>query len=139
MISRGIPFGLVRREAADDVIVAMRESFDARNGGFGTSPKFPQPEAIELLHARTPDDQDWQRIADVTLDGMLAGALWDTVDGGFFRYALAEDWSQPRQEKLLETNAALLDAYAHAAVLRTRSDWREIAERIVAWSDSTLK
>jgi uncharacterized protein YyaL (SSP411 family) len=136
---RAMPFGLVRREAADDVIAAIRDSFDARNGGFGTAPKFPQPEAIELLHARASDDQEWQRIADVTLDGMLAGELWDTPEGGFFRYALAEDWSQPRHEKLLETNAALLDAYAHASVLRTRSDWREIAERIVEWCDGTLQ
>jgi uncharacterized protein YyaL (SSP411 family) len=136
---RNLPTGLVRRESADDVITAMRESFDARNGGFGTAPKFPQPEAIELLYARTTDDADWQRMADVTLDGMLSGELFDTIDGGFFRYALDADWTQPRQEKLLETNAALLDAYAFAAALRDRDDWREVARRVVTWCDETLK
>jgi uncharacterized protein YyaL (SSP411 family) len=41
--------GIVRREAADDVWSAIVESFDARNGGFGTEPKYPAPEAVELL------------------------------------------------------------------------------------------
>src|SRR5688500_8105246 len=33
--------GLVRREAADDVLTATIDAYDARNGGFGTEPKFP--------------------------------------------------------------------------------------------------
>src|SRR5262245_58590044 len=32
--------GIVRREAADDVWSALLDSFDARNGGFGTQPKY---------------------------------------------------------------------------------------------------
>ncbi|MFW6079420.1 MAG: DUF255 domain-containing protein, partial [Gemmatimonadota bacterium] len=99
--------GLVRRDAADDVLTAIRDAFDARNGGFGAEPKFPHPAAVELLYTLGARRRDAARVelADRTLDGMLAGELWDAVEGGFFRYALRADWTEPRSEKLLEVNA----------------------------------
>jgi uncharacterized protein len=130
--------GLVRREPADDVLTAVRAAFDARNGGFGDAPKFPHTDAVELLYAQAAVDPACVSLADQTLDGMLAGELWDGDDGGFFRYALATDWTDPRREKLLDTNAALLEAYALGAALRGRDDWRDIAERTVAWVDDAL-
>lgn len=138
--SRRPPVGLVRREAADDVVTALYDGFDARNGGFGTAPKFPNPDAVELLFTRAERlglDQDMV-MAERTLDGMLAGELWDPVDGGFFRYATAEDWTRPHYEKLLDTNAALLRAYALGASVTGREDFRRVAERTVEWVDRTL-
>jgi uncharacterized protein YyaL (SSP411 family) len=131
--------GLVRREASDDVFAATRESFDARNGGFGTEPKFPAGESIELLYARAlRSDPDSVLMADRTLDGMLAGDLLDREDGGFFRYATSADWTAARYEKLLEINALQLEAYALGACVRGRPDWSEIAGQIVAWVDRRL-
>jgi uncharacterized protein len=130
--------GLVRREPADDVLTAIQDAFDARNGGFGEAPKFPQTDAIELLYISMSEDERHGVMADQTLDGMLAGELWDCVEGGFFRYATGADWTAPRHEKLLDTNAALLEAYSLGAVLRGRDDWRTIAARTVAWADATL-
>lgn len=131
---------LVRREAADDVVSAVKHSFDARNGGFGEAPKFPYPDAVDLLfvESRLTRDPAFVDMADRTLDGMLAGELWDCVDGGFFRYALAPDWTAPRLEKLLDPNATLLRTFALGAAVRGRTDWRERAEAIVAWADATL-
>lgn len=138
--SRQPAAGLVRREAADDVLAATQEAFDPRNGGFGGEPKFPVPEAIEPLyvHARRSGNADWRLMAERTLEGMLAGELWDAVEGGFFRYALAADWTSPRCEKLLDANAGMLRAYALGAALQQRDDWRATAESIVVWVDATL-
>lgn len=133
-----ISLGLVRREAADDVATALRDGFDPRNGGFGDAPKFPQPEAIELLYALSRGDPTYAAMADQTLDGMLAGELWDAVEGAFFRYALNADWTAPRREKLLDANAAMLEAYATGAWLRARDDWADVAGRIVHWVDASL-
>jgi uncharacterized protein YyaL (SSP411 family) len=137
--NRQTALGLVRREAADDVMTATRDAFDPRNGGFGTAPKFPSPRATELLylHSRL-GDPGWAEMADRTLDGMLAGELFDRVDGGFFRYAMSDDWTAPRYEKLLDVNAAMLAAYAHGAHLRGRREWRAAAERTVEWADRAL-
>lgn len=131
--------GLVRREAADDVLSATIDSYDERNGGFGTEPKFPYVDAIELLCiAGTRESTDYLRMAEHSLEGMLAGELWDEVEGGFFRYATAADWTAPRYEKLLSANAAMLRTYALGAHVRARADWRNVAEQIVAWVDGTL-
>lgn len=132
--------GLVRRDAADDVLAAARDSFDEKNGGFGGEPKFPNPAAVELLygHGERTGDATWIEMADRTLDGMLAGELLDRGDGGFFRCADGADWTGPHREKLLEVNAGLLQAYAMGAALRGRDDWREVAEQMVEWADRSL-
>jgi uncharacterized protein YyaL (SSP411 family) len=131
--------GLVRREAADDVLAATIDSFDGRNGGFGTEPKFAYMDAIELLYVHgLRGDADLLRMADQTLDGMLAGEL-RAADGGFYRYALQADWTEPRREKLLAMNAGMLRIYALAAQLRGRADWRAIAEDVVAWANQHLR
>ncbi|MFO7261579.1 MAG: DUF255 domain-containing protein [bacterium] len=139
--SRHRPLGLVRREAADDVLTAIQEAFDPRNGGFGSAPKFPNADAVELLfvHAARGGGDPWRYMAQHTLDGMLAGELEDRIEGGFFRYATASDWTKPHYEKMLEGNAALLGVYALGAHLMGRRDWRAAAERIVAWAEATLR
>ncbi len=139
--SRRPAVGLVRRMAADDVLTVMQEGFDARNGGFGDAPKFPQPEAIELLltQAARTANPDWHEMAVRTLDGMLAGELWDEPEGGFFRYAIEADWTAPQREKLLDVNAGLLRAYALGAHLTGREDWRRVVERTVAWVEAVLR
>ncbi len=136
---RHTALGLVRREAADDVLAATRDAFDHRYGGFGTAPKFPSPRAIELLYLQARSgDPGWADMADRTLDGMLSGELFDRADGGFFRYATAEDWTSPRREKLLDVNAALLRAYALGAHLRGHRDWHAAVEQTVEWIDRVL-
>ncbi len=138
--NRHAPAGLVRREPADDVLNSITQAFDARNGGFGDAPKFVEAEAVELLQVLgAAGDADAQRMAVHTLDGMLAGELLDEVDGGFCRYALAGDWTQPRCEKLLSVNAGLLEVYARGAVQQDRSDWRAVVERTITWADTVMQ
>lgn len=138
--SRRPAIGLVRWEAADDVLTGAQEQFDTRNGGFGEAPKFIHAEAIELLltQAERLDNPDWAAMAERTLDGMLAGEIEDRVEGGFFHYALAADWTEPQVEKLLSANARVLSAYAFAASERGEQRWREAAERTVEWVEHKL-
>ncbi|HEX7050773.1 MAG TPA: DUF255 domain-containing protein [Longimicrobiales bacterium] len=133
--------GLVRRGAADTVLLSIQQGFDAVNGGFGGAPKFPQPEAVEFLFARgfAPGGAEARAMAGHTLDGMLAGELRDEVEGGFFRYAMAADWTSPRHEKLLEVNAGLLRVYALGAQVSGRADWRAVAEGTVDWVEGVLR
>lgn len=137
--SRHHATGLVRREAADDVLSATIDAYDERNGGFGTEPKFPYVDALELLMMLgTRDNPDYLRIAEHSFDGMLAGEMWDEAEGGFFRYATAADWTAPRYEKLLSVNAGMLRAYALGAHVRSRADWKNVSVRIVEWVDRRL-
>jgi hypothetical protein len=131
--------GLVRREAADDVLTAVRDADDPRNGGFGEAPKFPAASAVELLILQgAHGDPDCARSADRALDGMLAGELYDREEGGFFRYAFQADWTAPSIEKLLAANADLVRIYAYGARVRGRADWADAVTRTVHWVDATL-
>jgi uncharacterized protein YyaL (SSP411 family) len=105
-------------DLTDDVFAA----FDETSGGFGDEPKFPLTAplhlALELFNERR--DSRMQHIVVASLDAMGWSALYDDVDGGFFRYATTRDWQQPHFEKLLDVNAALTRVYLEAgAALQT--------------------
>ena len=38
-----------RRQSSSEAVEQLARSFDARNGGFGGAPKFPQPAIVEFL------------------------------------------------------------------------------------------
>lgn len=105
-------------EASDEALVDMVFStFDEEHAGFGGAPKFPLTAPVRLaidLHAET-GDASMRQCAANTLDAMGWGPLYDEGGGGFFRCATEEDWSEPQPEKLLTTNAALVDLYVYAA------------------------
>lgn len=137
--SRQHGVGIVRREAADDVLTAVMDAYDERNGGFGSEPKFPYVDPVELLLVHGAREKtDFLRMAEHTLDGMAAGELWDHEAGGFYRYALAPDWTQPRLEKLLSVNASMLRIYALAGQMMKRAEWQKTARQIVGWVDGRL-
>jgi hypothetical protein len=132
---------MVRREAADDVLTGAQDQFDARNGGFGSAPKFIHGEGVELLleQGRALPNPDWVAMAERTLDGMLAGEIEDRVEGGFFHYALQSDWTAPQAEKLLSVNARALSAYvAGVRHFPDREDWRDAVKRTVEWVETRL-
>jgi uncharacterized protein YyaL (SSP411 family) len=129
--------------AVDDetLIEEIFSSFDAEYGGFGVEPKFPHTPALHLAMELSADTGDarWREIAERTLDAMADGALWDAAHGGFYRYASTRDWQLPHAEKLLDTNAALLRAYAHAALSFGRDVDRDRCRRIARFITTDLR
>lgn len=106
--------GALDPELVDTVLTSVEQAYDPVNGGFGTSPKFPQTEAIALL-AEQAARRDESRLMDMarhTLASMAGGGTYDHVEGGFFRYSTTEDWSVPHFEKMLEDHAGLVEALA---------------------------
>jgi uncharacterized protein YyaL (SSP411 family) len=95
-----------------DVLHATTDAYDPVFGGFGNEPKFPHPDAIDLLlHAYLRDgDRDALHMARKTLEHMCHGGTYDQEWGGFYRYSTKRDWSIPHYEKMLEDNAPLLRA-----------------------------
>ena len=95
---------------------ACRPRFDARHGGWGGAPKFPQPMAIEFLlreHLRTGAPEP-RLMAERTLDAMADGGIYDHLGGGFARYSTDARWLVPHFEKMLYDNAQLARVYTHA-------------------------
>ena len=98
----------------------LTAQFDDRFGGWGTDAKFPMARTIEFALKREP------RLARQTLDA-LAQHLYDGVEGGFFRFAANRDWSSVRHEKVLETNATLVRAFANGYLYTGEAAYREPA------------
>jgi uncharacterized protein YyaL (SSP411 family) len=83
---------------------------DREYGGFGTAPKFPTTPALAFLLDQGGEPA--RALAERTLTRMAASPLRDPVEGGFFRYAVHRDWSEPHYERMLTDNAQLLACYA---------------------------
>ncbi len=74
-------------ETAERATAALIASFDRKDGGWGGTPKFPQPAVIEFLLARTATHHDREAlaVAERALQAMAAGGIHDQVGGGFHR------------------------------------------------------
>ena len=108
----------------------LGQSFDARNGGFGGAPKFPQPAALEFL-LRQDKRGGGQREAIMvqrTLDRMAGGGIYDQIGGGFHRYAVDAIWLVPHFEKMLYDNAQLASVYLAGYQAYGDDRYRQVAE-----------
>lgn len=124
-----------------EVQQCLIESFDRVYGGFGTQPKFPLPDALDLAMLSSLDSADgiFRRITTKTLDEMTIGGLFDRVEGGFHRYSTTRDWGSPHFEKLLDGNASLLRNYIRAYKLTGLEKYKQVGERTVAYLLVTLR
>ncbi|WP_254536304.1 DUF255 domain-containing protein [Halomarina litorea] len=98
----------------------LEVAYDETYGGWGTDAKFPLPRTVAFALKR-----DRSR-ALRTLDAVYTH-LYDTYDGGFYRYASNRDWSDPHREKLLDENAALVRAFADAYLYTGDEGYRDPA------------
>jgi len=132
----------------EEALAAIERGFDARTGGWGGSPKFPQPMMIELLLRRavaaggaggaTPADDRPLAIARRSLDAMAAGGIHDQLGGGFARYATDSIWLVPHFEKMLYDNAQLARAYVHAWQLTRDPRYRDVATHTLVFMERDL-
>ena len=92
------------------IVEEVSSGYDAEYGGFGTEPKFPQTEALEMLLSEwriTGEPHLYEMVAR-TMHEMSLGGMYDHIEGGFFRYSTTRDWSIPHFEKMSEDHAGLL-------------------------------
>jgi uncharacterized protein YyaL (SSP411 family) len=96
--------------ALDSAVDGLLAAEDREFGGFGTAPKFPTTPALAFLLEHGGEAA--RALSRRTLERMAASPLRDPVEGGFFRYAVHRDWSEPHYERMLTDNAQLLACYA---------------------------
>jgi len=116
----------------------LRSSFDTRHGGFGRAPKFPSPSLLQLLldlvrsERRGNADNTSPSIrvmAARTLHAMARGGIFDTLGGGFHRYATDDAWQVPHFEKMLYDNGQLLSVYAQACQMTGDETYADVTRK----------
>jgi uncharacterized protein len=124
----------------DKIAASAIAQFDARNGGFGSQPKFPHPASLDLLLeiALNRRNEEAGTVFTTTLEKMARGGVYDQLAGGFHRYSVDERWVVPHFEKMLYDNTELLRNYVHGFQSYVREDFLGTAKEIVAWLDSTM-
>jgi hypothetical protein len=114
---------------------SLEAVFDPEWGGFGRAPKFPMTSNLELLlraHART-GEPEWLEMAEVTLDAMAAGGMYDHLGGGFARYSTDRQWLVPHFEKMLYDNALVPRAYLQAWQVTGEPRHRQVVEETIGY------
>jgi uncharacterized protein YyaL (SSP411 family) len=111
--------------------------FDAKWGGFGSSPKFPEPPGLQLLlrlAAAAPADAakaSARAMLIKTLDGMAAGGMHDQLGGGFHRYSTDARWFLPHFEKMLYDQGQLAAVYVDAYRLTGDERYATVARGVL--------
>ncbi len=119
----------LQERTLDRAVAKLAESFDARNGGFGGAPKFPQAPVLEFLLARGE-----RAMSLGTLHAMASGGIHDQIGGGFARYSVDATWTVPHFEKMLYDNALLARAYLHGWQRSQDPRLREVCIDTLEWA-----
>jgi len=115
--------------ALDQAAARAGETFDARHGGFGGAPKFPQASLLEFLLLR-----GGRAMALTTLEAMAGGGIHDQLGGGFHRYSVDDTWTVPHFEKMLYDNALLARVYLHAWQATGQEELRAVCVDTLEWA-----
>ena len=120
----------------------LLEAHDARFGGFGSAPKFPQPailrQALNRAFHHAVDDPLYRAI-DFSLQQIALGGIQDHLGGGFFRYSVDDRWMIPHFEKMLYDNGQLLQVFAEAYRLTGNALYRDAVDGIVKWLERDMR
>jgi uncharacterized protein len=122
----------INTSALDVAVANLAETYDARNGGFGGPPKFPQASTIEFLLLR--EKREEREMALFTLRVMARGGIHDQIGGGFARYSVDDTWTVPHFEKMLYDNALLARAYLHGFNASGDSALRDVCRDTLDWA-----
>nr|WP_312578597.1 thioredoxin domain-containing protein [Sedimentibacter sp.] len=124
-----------KKELSETIIASAKEifrkSFDKKYGGFGKSPKFPQPSNIMFLmkYYKLEKDEKVLEMVEKTLEGMYRGGIFDHVGFGFSRYSTDDKWLVPHFEKMLYDNAGLVICYIEAYQLTRKALYKNVATK----------
>ena len=111
----------------------LAQRFDLTHGGFGGAPKFPGSMnlAFCLRHYHRTGFQPALDFAELSLEKMALGGIYDQLGGGFHRYSVDDHWLVPHFEKMLYDNALLSRVYLDAFQQTGNPLYRRMTEEIL--------
>ena len=124
---------------AQDFRDGILESFDPVEHGVGRGEKAILPRTFLYLleHTSDPERQDVIDSVGRTLDRAI-DAIYDPVEGGFFRYAETRDWQVPHYEKMADLNAGVVLLLYRLDLLSSSPILVQAGKRTTEYLQSTL-
>ncbi len=110
------PEQLFTEENCFSIAENLLKNADVEDGGFGAAPKFPQTFSIMYLlqHAHFYKNEHALKHAELSLQKMINGGIYDQLGGGMARYSTDTQWLAPHFEKMLYDNALLVSVLCDA-------------------------
>ena len=115
------------------------ENFDPEEHGVGRGEKtiLPRTFLYLLAHARDEDREAVVEGVGRTLERAI-DAIYDPVEGGFFRYAETRDWQIPHYEKMADLNAGAVLVMHRLGELSPSPERTGAGARTTEYLQSTL-
>jgi hypothetical protein len=116
---------------------AFLKAYDRKHGGWQGLNKFVDTDSLNYaLHLAETGNADAEAMVKQTLDG--ARSLIDPVWGGVFQYSDTPDWKTPHFEKIMWSQARLLEHFAEAYVRWHRPEDLSSAKLIAGYLERFL-
>ncbi|ACO03051.1 conserved hypothetical protein [Persephonella marina EX-H1] len=127
----------INKGSIDKIFRYIKFKFDYEYGGFSGAPKFPVRELPYFLALRyLTGDKTAKGMLKKTIEGYMK--LFDPVEGGIYRYAVTEYWTEPHYEKLLKDQAEVSILLFNIYSLFGDGRYLEYAERILSFCKNKL-
>lgn len=125
--------GGIENDLEEKFIKGVTKNYDRDNFGIGLAPKFPHASTLKALLVlyEINHDKDALDMAEGMLSAMAKGGIYDQIESGFFRYSTDERWMIPHFEKMLYTNAELLEVYALAYKITKKELYKDVVNDLV--------
>jgi uncharacterized protein YyaL (SSP411 family) len=128
-------------EIVAPILKLLITSIDPIFGGINKAPKFPLPSLMNFLESiplALGKEFDIYKLANVQLNKMAQGGIFDHIAGGFSRYSVDSEWFAPHFEKMLYDNGQLLTVYAKAFERTNSLIFREVIIQTLSFLEKEL-
>lgn len=124
----------------DETARVLQSLYDRVNGGFGTSPKFPNfPYLMFLMnYMRLKNNKNFTYIVQKTLKNIRNGGIYDQVGYGIHRYSTDPEWKVPHFEKMLYDQAMAILAFTQFYRLTGDKEYLGVAREIINFVNSEM-
>lgn len=109
-------------------------------GGIIGRPKFPVGFQTQFFfhYAQLLKDGRALFCAELTLDMMARGGIYDQLGGGFSRYSVDEQWLIPHFEKMLYDNSMLVETYSEGYQILKKPAYRKVVDELVSFIEREM-
>lgn len=131
---------ILSHEKTKEVFENIMKTADKEWGGFGRAPKFPQTFSIQYLlrYCHITKDEKALTQAQLSLDKMIEGGIYDQIGGGFARYSTDTEWLAPHFEKMLYDNALIVSVLSEAYQLTKAERYKVAIEETMVFIQREL-